>query len=145
MAYYDALISKWATLTPGTTQQKLDQINALSVTGSVPTSFFTTGSAVLNCINYPEFKGALTAQQQSNLLTMLSIQGPLLGGSANTAFMVAGMVIDYFPLAGPTVASLTALAKGTVQLWWAVPVASGGGGLSSPVSTNDLLAAGGLT
>jgi hypothetical protein len=144
MAYYDALVAKWATLTPGTTQQKLDQINSLTVTGSVPTTFFTTGSAVLNCINYPEFK-ALTAQQQSNLFNMLSIQGPLLGGSANTAFMVAGMIIDYFPLAGPTVAALTALAQGTVQLWWQASVASGGGGLSSSVSTNDLLKAGGLT
>ncbi len=144
MAYYDALIAKWPTLAPGTTQQKLDQINALTVTGSVPTSFFTTGAAVLNCVNYAEFK-ALTAQQQSNLLGMLQVTGPLLGGSANVSFMVAGMVIDYFPLAGPTVAALTALAKGTVQPWWEAPVANGGGGLSSPVSNNDLLAAGGLT
>ncbi len=143
MAYYDALIAKWATLTPGTTQQKLDQINALTVTGSVPTSFFTTGAAVLNCINYAEFK-ALTVQQQTNLLSMLAIPGPLLGGSANTAFMVDGMIIDYFPLAGPTIAALTALAKGTVTPWWQASVANGGGGLSSPVSTNDLLAAGGL-
>ncbi len=143
MAYYDALVAKWATLT-GTTQQKLDQINALTITGSVPTSFFTTGAAVLNCIAYSEFK-VLTDQQKSNLLNMLAIPGPLLGGSANTAFMVDGMIIDYFLANGPiTMAALTALAKAAVMPWWQAPVSSGGGGLNSPVSTNDLLIAGGL-
>lgn len=33
MAYYDALIAKWSTATSGTTQQKLDAINALTVPG----------------------------------------------------------------------------------------------------------------
>ena len=31
MAYYTALIAKWATLTPGTTAAKLTQVNALTV------------------------------------------------------------------------------------------------------------------
>jgi hypothetical protein len=33
MAYYDALVAKWATLAPGTTAQKLAAVNALTVAG----------------------------------------------------------------------------------------------------------------
>ena len=138
MAYYDALIAKWATLTPGTTAQKLAQINAITVTGSVPTSFYTTGDALLNCINWTEFN-ALTATQQSNLLHLCSTPGQLLGGSSNTAFIVDGMFIAYFSLAGATIAALTALAKATVQPWWQA------NGYTSPIGPGDLTAAGGLT
>jgi hypothetical protein len=137
MAYYDALKTQWATLT-GTTAQKLAAINAMTVSGSVPTSFYVTGSQVANCINYAEFK-ALTATQQANLLGMLSVAGNLLGGSGNTAFLVDGMILDYFPLAGTTVANLTALAKATSTPWWQA------NGYSSPFSQADLDAAGGLT
>jgi hypothetical protein len=111
------------------------------VTGAVPTTFFPTGSQILNCINYPEFK-ILTAAQQSNLLQMLICPGPLLGGSSNTAFIVDGMMLDYFPVGGPTITALTALAKGVTQLWWQAPVASNGGGLTAPVSQVDCTAAG---
>jgi hypothetical protein len=141
VAYYDALIAKWATLTPGTTQQKLDQINALVVTGAVPTSLSVTGIQLANCVNYAEFK-VLTPTQQSNLLALFQIPGALLGGSSNTTFLVVGMILDYFPVAGPTVAALTALAKGFSQMWWQAPVANGGGGLGSPVGVADLQAAG---
>jgi len=34
MAYYDALIAKWAQAPAGTTQQKLDWVNAQTVTGA---------------------------------------------------------------------------------------------------------------
>jgi hypothetical protein len=40
MAYYDALIAKWATVT-GTTSEKLSSINALTVAG--PTQFVARG------------------------------------------------------------------------------------------------------
>lgn len=144
MAYYDALVSKWATLTPGTTAQKLAQINTLTLTGSVPTSFYVTGSQILNCINWTEF-AALTDAQQKNLLLLCAVPGSLLGGSGNTTFIVDGMILAYFNVAGATVAALTALAKGTVTPWWQATVAQGGGGLSSPVGLSDLVAAGGLT
>lgn len=136
MAYYTALISKWGTLS-GTTQSKLDQINALTVTGSVPTTFYTTGAEILNCIDWTEFN-ALTAERQTNLLQMCAIPGQLLGGSAQTSHLVAGMIIAYFNIAGPTVAALTALAKATVTPWWQAPVANGGGGLVAPVQPSDL-------
>jgi hypothetical protein len=138
MAYYTALINEWALLTPGTTTQKLAQINAMTVTGSVPTTLNATGNQILNCINYAEFK-ALTAAQQQNLLLMCACPGPLIGGSASVAFIVDGMILDYFPGAGPTVAAMTALAKGTVQPWWQA------NGYSAPIGLPDLAAAGGLT
>lgn len=144
MAYYDALVSKWATLTPGTTAQKLAQINTSTLTGSVPTSFYVTGSQILNCINWTEF-AALTDAQQKNLLLLCAVPGSLLGGSGNTTFIVDGMILAYFNVAGATVAALTALAKGTVTPWWQATVVQGGGGLSSPVGLSDLVAAGGLT
>ena len=34
MAYYDALKAKWATAPAGTTQQKLDWVNAQTVVGA---------------------------------------------------------------------------------------------------------------
>lgn len=155
MAYYTALISAWNTgtvpagvsgtpLTGLTTANKLVAINGWTITGTVPTSFYVNGAQVANCINWTEFN-ALTATQQQNLLALLAIPGSLLGGSANTSFLVDGMILAYFNVAGPTVAALTALAKGVVTPWWQVLVANGGGGLASPVNANDLAAAGGLT
>jgi len=144
MAYYDALITKWATLS-GTTQSKMDQINALTVTGSVPTTFYTTGADLLNAINWAEFK-ALTDAQQKNLLGLCQVPGLILGGSATTTHLAAGMILEYFTnLGGPTIAGLTALAKAQVTPWWQASVASGGGGLVAPVQPSDLLQAGGLT
>lgn len=139
MAYYTALITEWALLTPGTTAQKLAQINAMTVTGSVPTTFYVTGAQLLNCINFAEFN-ALTAAQQQNLLLLCLNDGQLLGGSANTAFLVDGMFLAYFAnKSGPTIAALTALAQGTVQPWWQA------NGYTGPFSQADLTAAGGLT
>lgn len=140
MAYYAALIAKWATLSPGTTAQKLAQINAITVTGSVPTSFNCTGDQIANCIVWSEFN-ALTAAQQSNLLALCRINN-LLGGSANTAHLAAGMIIAYFGGASATVTALAAMAAAVVQPWWQASVAAGGGGLSSPVSIDDATTAG---
>jgi hypothetical protein len=137
MAYYDALIAKWATLTPGTTAQKLAQINAITVTGQIPTSLYVTGDQILNCINFTEFN-SLTPSLQTNILLLCATPGQLLGGSANTAHLVAGMILAAFPVAGPTVAALTALAKATVTPWWQA------NGYTSPITDADLSGAGGL-
>lgn len=145
MAYYDALIAKWATLTPGTTAAKLAQLNAITITGVVPTVLNVTGAQVLNCINFAEFN-ALTAAQQQNILLLCACPGLMLGGSTNAAQMVDGMLLAYFTNhAGPTIAALTALAQGAVIPWWQAAVAQNGGGLSGPVSQADLTAAGNLT
>lgn len=150
MTDYTALIAAWNSatqppvgvtgtgLTGLTTAQKLVAIDGWTVTGSVPTAFFATGAALLNCINYAEFK-ALTATQQANLLALCAVPGNLLGGSSNVAFIVAGMFLDYFTNhTGPTILALTALAKGTVTPWWQA------NGFTSPTSIDDLTAAGGL-
>ncbi len=143
MAYYDALVAKWGTLS-GTTAQKLAAVNALMVTGSVPTLFRVSGSAILDCLNFAEFN-ALTAAQQSTLLQICAMPGLLLGGSASP--LVGPMFVSYYAgkLAGPTITALTALAQGAVVPWWQSSVANGGGGLAGPVSAGDLVAAGNLT
>lgn len=130
MAYYDILISAWnSSIQPPTgvtgtglsstqtTTQKLSNVNGWTVTGSIPTSFVTTGSALANCINFAEFN-TLTAAQQSNLLGLLQISGGLLGGSTNVGLLTAGMFVTYFTTpSSPTIANLTALAKATTQSW----------------------------
>lgn len=143
MAYYDALVTKWATLSPGTTQQKLDALNALTVTGQIPTSFFTTGDKILNCLDWTEF-ATLTAAQQTILIQALCVPGQLKGGAGS---FIGGMFVAFYAskLAGPTIAALTALAQGIVTPLWQVSVAQGGLGLKGPVTANDLTAAGGLS
>ena len=90
----------------------------------------------MNCINYAEFK-ALTAAQQANLLALCSNSGELLGGSANTAFLPVGMILEYFTNhSGPTIAALTALAQGTVQPWWQA------NGYTAAITVDDALKAG---
>lgn len=142
MAYYDALIAKWATLTPGTTAAKLAQINAMTASGSIPTTIFVSGADVLNCIDFAEFN-ALTDARQKNLLTLCATPGLLMGGSAQTSKILAGMIIAYFPGGGPTILALTAMSK--AMPWWKATVAQGGGELNGPVLPSDLEQAGGLT
>lgn len=138
MAYYDALIAKWATLTPGTTQQKLDQINAIVVTGSIPATFFVGGDQVFNCIDSTEFL-ARTAAQQNLILQCVSVPGLLKGGAGS---FLGGIFVSVFGVSGATITALTALAKAVSQPWWQATVAQGGGGLSSPVNAADAAAAG---
>ncbi len=132
MAYYDAFVAAWNNPTqppPGatgvpitagmTTQQKLDTVNAWTNVGSIPTSFYVTGDQVFNCIDKTEFF-ALTAAAQQNVLLMCAVTpGQLLGGSAETAHLCAGMILQYFTnLSGPTISNFTKLAKATVVPWW---------------------------
>jgi hypothetical protein len=122
--------------TSNTLAQNITIMGNWIVTGVVPTSFYVTGSQLLNCINWTEF-AALTAAQQSNLLALCQVQGPLLGGSANAAFIVPGMFLAYFTNhSGPTIAALTALAQATVTPWWATA------GLTSAPNIYDIGAAG---
>lgn len=81
MAYYDALIAKWATLTPGTTAAKLAQLNAVTVAGSAQKALIAP-SAVLNAIVFADL-AALTALQVSQLTLLL--QGGTIDASAGTS------------------------------------------------------------
>jgi hypothetical protein len=155
MAYYTALISAWnnatqpptgvqgTALTGLTTANKIIAVNNWTVTGTIPTSFFVSGAQLLNCINWTEF-AALTAQQQSNLLTMCACNSsPLAGGTGNVSLLAPGMFLAYFTNhSGPTITSLSALAASQIQPWWSTSVANGGGGLSGPVSQVDVTIAG---
>ena len=150
MAYYDALIAAWnagtvpsgcvgLALTGQTTAQKLIRANAWTVTATIPAAYTVTGAQVANCINWAEF-AALTATQQSNVLALCRIAGNLSVGSsaAEIALLADGMFIAYFPPAGPTITALAALAPSALP-WWQ------NNGYASPISANDLVAAGGLS
>lgn len=146
--YYAPLVAAWnsgtqpptgvtgaALLGGDTTAQKIAKVNAWTVTGSVPASMVFTGSQLANCINFAEFF-ALAAAAQTQVMQLCALPGPLLGGSANVAFLPVGVILKYFPVAGPTVAALTALAQGTVQPWWQSV------GLNGQVSLSDTTIAG---
>jgi hypothetical protein len=148
MSYYTNLINAWNSatqpptgvtgtpLTGLTTANKIIAVNGWTITGTVPTVLSVTGTQLLNCINYAEFK-ALTATQQANLLALCNSPGLLIGGSANTAQMADGMILDYFTNhSGPTILALTALAQAAVTPWWQA------NGYSGPISQPDVTAAG---
>jgi hypothetical protein len=152
MGHYDALIAAWngttqpptgvtgTGLTPAmTTDEKIVAVNGWTMTGAIPTTYYTTGNDLLNCIDYAEFK-ALTATQQSNVMNMVEVPGPLLSGTANTTHMVPGLFLDLFPAGSKTRTAMIALAKALVAPWWQVTVDKGGGGLTSPVSKADCAA-----
>lgn len=162
MAYYTALIAAWnSSVQPPsgvtgtglsstqTTTQKLTNVNGWTVTGSIPTSILTTGSALANCINFAEFN-TLTATQQSNVLNMCSIPGALLGGSTNVGLLVGGMFVTYFTTpSSPTIQNLIALAKSATQSWAQANGYPYADALTGNIQTGDLAAAnssiGGLT
>ena len=136
MAYYDPLVAIWPTLTPGTTAQKLTQLNAMTVTGSIPTLTMTTGAAIFNCISWSEFKN-LTSANQTIIMQMLAIPGNLQGGSASLFIApFFGSVAATMPL---TIAALTAMAKAIVTPWWQA------NGYRAPINDSDLIVAGNLT
>ena len=157
MSYYTALINAWTGVTQpptgvsgtglssnDTTTQKLAKVNAWTVTGTIPTNFTVTGNQLANCVNYAEF-ATLDSTQKRQILELCTIPGALLGGSGNTSLLTDGLILATFPTSGTTIANLTGLANAQIQPWWSTPVASGGAGLTSTVTSNDLIAAGGLT
>lgn len=143
MAYYTALITKWATLAPGTTAAKLAQINALTVTGAaIP--MIVDSYEIYECIDPTEF-AALTAGNQTIVRDIIGMGK--VNGSPGTKTR-ARMVALFTNAGGPTRLALAALAAkyDAPQIPWATaPVALNGGGLTQPVYPSDLVAAGGLT
>lgn len=143
MAYYDALVAKWATLTPGTTAAKLAQINALTVTGpAIP--LVVPSYEIYECIDPTEF-AALTAGNQTIMRDIIGMG--TVNGSPGTR--TRARIVALFPNAsGPTRLALAALAAkyDTPQIPWATaPVSLNGGGLGALVAPSDLEQAGGLT
>jgi hypothetical protein len=63
MAYYDAMIAKWATLNPGTTAAKLAALNAATATGAAIPMVIPTYK-IYNLIDPTEFAALTAANQQ---------------------------------------------------------------------------------
>ena len=103
--------------------------------GCSAASFYTTGDALLNCIDYNEFK-ALQAVRQTAILNMLCVVGPLLSGTANAAKIVPGMMLDTFPAGSVTRTAMTQLAKAVTEPWWQFS------GYPRPFDMGDIQAAG---
>lgn len=135
MPYYDALIAKWATLAPGTTAQKLTQINALTVQVTANGKAVLAPSSILNSIVFSDL-AALT-QLQVTQLTLL-LQGTSVDCSVGTSIRAGIQAL--FAGKTQTLANLSALvapydAPVTVPWWQSA-------GYPVMISTTDLLAAG---
>lgn len=136
MTYYDALVTKWATLT-GTTASKLAQINALTVpdpAGARPAVF--APSTVINAI-IPADLAALSSGAVPMLALILS--GSEINASQGTTVRTAIQTI----FAGKT-ATLQQLAALVAPFDSpTIPWTQANG--YSAISYQDLVAAGGLT
>lgn len=115
MAYYDALITKWATLTPGTTAVKLTQLNGLTAPSATQKAILSP-SQILNAIVFTDL-AAFTQLQVSQLTLLLA--GTSVDASVGTTIRAGIQAL----FAGKT-ASLTALGAlvapfdSPTVLWW---------------------------
>lgn len=136
MAYYDALITKWATLTPGTTAAKLVQLNAMTV-AALQQKAILSPSSILNAVVFADL-AALT-QLQVTQLTLL-LQGSTIDASVGTSIRAGIQAL--FAGKTTTLANLGALVApfdNPTSPWWQA------NGYTGPFSTPDLEAAGNLT
>ena len=168
MAYYDALVAKWATLS-GSTADKLAAVNAATVAGPAQdvTVEAVAGQLLLNGV-YPTLATFAASTPSGNATHDAALQAarvlmawvtvpnaPSIKMSdptvyATVAGMAAAIVAQETASPGSTGFTATFSAKllglaATVLPWATAPVALGGGGLGGAVSQNDLDAAGGLT
>lgn len=143
MAYYDALVAKWPTLTPGTTAQKLAQLNALTVATGAPARCILTPSQIINACLPADLATLTTAQV--TLLTLL-LAGSQVDASQGTTVRAGVQAI--FAGKAQTLAQLGALVAPfdtPIVPWWQGTLAQNGGALNGPVGLSDIAAAGGLT
>jgi len=141
MAYYDALIAKWATLS-GTTAQKLAAVNAATVAAPADPAIIPS-YAIYNALDPAEFVG-LTAAQQQRVRDLFGMGTVDVSSGTNAR----AMLVSIFGAGTATRAALVAVVQSyenKTQPWWQASIADGGGALGSPVSVDDLIAAGGLS
>jgi len=124
----------WGTLNPGTTVQKLTQLNAMTV--ATPLKAFPTMSQVINACVAADVS-ALTAVQLSMLNLIVANQVDCSPGTTGRS-----VIQTIFSGKATTLANLSALMatfdNATVP-WWQAH------GFGGPIIQNDLIAAGGLT
>jgi hypothetical protein len=144
MAYYDALIAKWAQAPAGTTQQKMDWINAQTVIGD-PIPMRVANFEIYNRTDRAEYESLATTKQtpiQRNLA--VEIVDFSIGSAAR------GLWNSTFPPGGspPTSKTQQNLAPYIAQFdtppipWPTAPLEKNGGGLRAMVAESDLKAAG---
>lgn len=115
-------------ITNGMTEaQQLAAIATWTVTGTIPSTIYISGPQLSNCINWSEL-AALTDAQRKDVLDLCLNPGPLLGGSANTSFLTAGMIIAYFPTSRAITSGTYNNATGVVTLTMALAIGFGAGG-----------------
>lgn len=134
MAYYDALITKWGTLS-GTTAQKLTAINTATVASAQPA--ILSVNAIINAIASADFL-TLTALQ---LQQMAFLMAGSTSVNASPGTTIRAVFQSVFSGKATTLANLSALVapfdNATIP-WWQ------SNGYSSPIGSGDLTAAGGL-
>lgn len=136
MAYYDALIAKWATLTPGTTAQKLAQINAMTVNAASSTPAIIPTYKIYNSIVPSDFV-TLSANNQQRIRDILTMGTVDASPGTNVRSVVQNIFANTATLT--VLATLVAPYDSPQVSWWQ------SAGYTSPISQNDLTAAGGLT
>lgn len=160
MTYYDALIAKWATLTPGTTAQKLASVNALTVAGpnvdvqpAQVVRYLAINLKLATLLKYaqsaPSTEAGACAAELAAVLGMGVNAPPFYTSQAADYAALQAMLTALSSdtnsgLIAADVTALLALASTTIP-WWKATVVNSGGGLSGLVSQADLAAAGGLT
>lgn len=138
MAYYDALKDKIGKVSGATTAEKIEAVNALTVTGPAIAAIVQP-SAILNAITPADF-AALDALQIAKLTLLLS-SGSVDISSGTT---VRQAIQNIFADKAETLANLEALVAPfeSPQIpYWKASKDLGGAGLTSPVSADDLRAA----
>ena len=154
MAYYDALVARWATLS-GTTAQKLAAINALTVAGPM------TDVAVTSVVATLALSGRLAGLQAYAQNPPANANAQALTAARELVALLSSPNAPPFRMSDPTVyatvqsflaalvgdtatgvgaadeVALLGLAA-TIVPWWKA------NGYASPISQGDLDAAGGL-
>ena len=134
------MVAKWNTLT-GTTDQKLAAINSLMVT-LPPMKAIVTPSQIINACEYKALVN-VTAKNPQQLSVLLAGSNVDVSVGSTIRQGLQTLFAGY----STTLNNLSALFKpfdAPQAPWWQTPIAQGGGGLSKPVSSTDLVNAGGL-
>ena len=153
MAYYDALSAKWATLT-GTTEQKLSEINAATVSGAnidVPVgqvAGYLALSGLLPGIqsfagNPPVGANAGAIVAAKGIVTLLATPQVTVFETSKAETHAAiqtmlGALVAMSLISSTDAATLLGMAATTLPWWQFI-------GLTSPINLADLEAAGGLS
>lgn len=140
--YYAPLVAKWPSIVGASTALKLVAINVLTVQISAKKPMLSP-TDIVNCIDFADLMG-LTLLQLGQLQVLLTATQIDVSIGSPTRLGLQTL----FSGKSATLANITALVDPydkPTMLWWQATVAQGGGGLTSPVSIDDLAAAGGLT